>query len=200
MSSVGPGSGLMHFRVAKSFDDGKFTVAADIEVHKLLTRPTTLATTSSSTFPVRVAVSKTSSTPPGIPRTNLPDFLFKAALDPGFGHYEVVGILSPFRDRVYPCGVGSCHRCGSSGGMRGQRDFRSWRRINDGRIGGGVGATARLPVVAKKADVMLHFQGGDGIGRYSSAQLADVTARPDGTLAPIRGAAYLAELELHPSP
>ena len=34
-----------------------------------------------------------------------PDFLFKASLDPGFGHYEILGIVSEFRDRVYPCGV-----------------------------------------------------------------------------------------------
>src|SRR5262249_31961073 len=72
--------------------------------------------------------------------------------------------------------------------------------FNDSRVGGGVGATARFPVVAKKLDLVAHFQGGDGIGRYSSAQLADVTARPDGTLAPIRTAAWLGMLELHPTP
>src|SRR5229473_655098 len=31
-----------------------------------------------------------------------PDFLVKATLDPGWGHYEVVGILSPFRDGFIP--------------------------------------------------------------------------------------------------
>src|SRR5713101_5469570 len=31
-----------------------------------------------------------------------PDVLVKATVDPAWGHYEVVGILSPFRDRVYP--------------------------------------------------------------------------------------------------
>src|SRR5579859_2574876 len=34
-----------------------------------------------------------------------PDIIFKAALDPGFGHYEVFGIVSVFRNRIYPCGV-----------------------------------------------------------------------------------------------
>jgi hypothetical protein len=128
-----------------------------------------------------------------------PDFLAKAAFDPGWGHYEVVGIFSPFRDRVYPCGAVPVivadlpANCGGSGtSVAGAYNY--------GTYGGGVGATARLPVVQKKLDVVLHFQGGDGIGRYSSAQLADVTARPDGTLAPIRGAAYLGEIELHPSP
>jgi hypothetical protein len=130
-----------------------------------------------------------------------PDFLVKAALDPGWGHYEVVGILSPFRNRVYPCGAlpivvatlpATCGTPASGTSVGGA--------YNDTRIGGGVGITARLPIVAKKADLVAHFQGGDGIGRYSSAQLADVTARPNGTLAPIRSAAWLGMLELHPSP
>ena len=39
--------------------------------------------------------------------------------------------------------------------------------------------------------------GGDGIGRYGSAQLADLTIRPDGTQALIRTGHGLAGLELH---
>jgi hypothetical protein len=130
-----------------------------------------------------------------------PDFLVKATLDPGWGHYEIVGILSPFRDRVYPCGAqpiivanlpASCGTPASATSVGGA--------YNDTRVGGGVGFTARFPLVAKKIDLVGHFQGGDGIGRYSSAQLSDVTARPNGTLAPIRSAAWLGSLELHPSP
>jgi hypothetical protein len=130
-----------------------------------------------------------------------PDFLVKATLDPGWGHYEIVGILSPFRDRVYPCGAqplltaatGLNAACGGS-------NTSVAGAFSDTRVGGGVGFTARLPLLAKKVDLVGHFQGGDGIGRYSSAQLADVTARPNGTLAPIRSAAWLGMLELHPNP
>jgi hypothetical protein len=125
-----------------------------------------------------------------------PDFLVKATLDPGWGHYEVVGILSPFRNRVYPCGALSVTQpiagCANAADVAGA--------FNDTRVGGGVGFTARFPVVAKKLDLVGHFQGGDGIGRYSSAQLRDVTARPNGTLAPIRSAAWLGMLEAHPTP
>jgi hypothetical protein len=126
-----------------------------------------------------------------------PDFLVKATYDPGWGHYEIVGILSPFRDRVYPCGAlplpafptATCTAANSVAGA-----------FNSSTVGGGVGATARLPFAQKKIEFMAHFQGGDGIGRYSTAQLSDVTARPNGTLAPIRTAAYLGEIELHPNP
>ena len=134
-----------------------------------------------------------------------PDFMVKATLDPGWGHFEVVGIVSPFRDRVYPCGAqplltlatGLNPGC-TVGGVASTASV--FGAFNDGRTGGGIGATGRIPFANKKIEIMAHFQGGDGIGRYSSAQLADVTARPNGTLAPIRSAAWLGELELHPNP
>ena len=31
-----------------------------------------------------------------------PDFIVKAAFEPGWGHYEVFGVVSQFRDRVFP--------------------------------------------------------------------------------------------------
>jgi hypothetical protein len=185
-------------RVTKSFGD-KFTVAASVEGPQTTYTAHNTGLNFLFNIPGAGGGLENFVDATGYTANKSPDFLFKAALDPGFGHYEVVGIVSPFRDRVYPCGAvpvivadlpTDCAGSGTS--VAGA--------YNDSRVGGGVGATARLPVVAKKADVVLHFQGGDGIGRYSSAQLSDVTARPDGTLAPIRSAAYLAELELHPSP
>ncbi len=32
-----------------------------------------------------------------------PDFIVKGAWEPGWGHYEVFGILSNFRTRIFPC-------------------------------------------------------------------------------------------------
>ena len=31
-----------------------------------------------------------------------PDFIGKLAFQPGFGHYEILGIVSHFRDRIFP--------------------------------------------------------------------------------------------------
>jgi len=187
------------FRVAKDF--GKFALGASIEGPQ-------------TTFGGRGSNNNFFFNTPGVggglnnfvdttgyTANKAPDFLVKATFDPKWGHYEVVGILSTFRDRVYPCGAqplltaatGLPAACGGS-------NTSVANAFNDTRIGGGVGAFARLPIVAKKVDLVAHVQGGDGIGRYSSAQLADVTARPDGTLAPIRSAAYLGMLELHPNP
>ena len=126
-----------------------------------------------------------------------PDFIVKAALDPGWGHYEVFGVISTFRDRVFPCGgIGATATC-TVNGTTGPSVAGAF---NDSRSGGGIGANLRAPVFHKYGDVGLHFMGGDGIGRYGSAQLADVTARPNGTLAPIRGGHVLGTVELHPTP
>ena len=123
-----------------------------------------------------------------------PDFIVKAAFDPGVGHYEIFGIVSTFRNRIYPCALASvANPC--SNGTTAPSAFGAF---NDSRTGGGVGANARWLLAQKKVGVGIHFLGGDGVGRYSSAQLADVTARPDGTLAPIRGGSALGTLEFYP--
>ena len=184
------------FRVIKDF--GKFAVGASIE------GPQT--TIGGRGFPANSFFNNTCDSagllnqfdPNGCTINKSPDFFVKGTLDPGWGHYEVVGILSPFRNRVYPCGAqplpaafpsGACTAANSTVGA-----------FNDTRVGGGIGVTGRFPVIAKKLDLVAHFQGGDGIGRYSSAQLKDVTERPNGTLAPIRTAAWLGMLEAHPTP
>jgi hypothetical protein len=122
-----------------------------------------------------------------------PDFVFKAAFEPGWGHYEIFGVVSTFRDRISPCGATPAGTaCGGLIGPSGAGSF------NDRRVGGGVGANARVTVF-KKADLGFHFLGGDGVGRYGTTSLPDVTARPDGTLALIHSFQSLATIELHPT-
>jgi hypothetical protein len=71
---------------------------------------------------------------------------------------------------------------------------------NDSRNGGGFGVSGFAPLIAKKLDIGLKATYGSGIGRFGSAQLADVTARNDGSLATLKNAMWLAKLELHPTP
>lgn len=125
-----------------------------------------------------------------------PDLVVKMAWEPGFGHYELFGVFSEFRDRVFPCvpltGTTAPAGCASITAGTGA--------TNDSRAGGGIGANARWALFAKKVDLGFHFFGGDGIGRYGSAGLADTTARPDGTLAPIHNFQTLGTLQFHPTP
>lgn len=110
-----------------------------------------------------------------------PDFVFKAAAEPGFGHFEVFGVVRRFRDRVYP-GAGVASAVGAY-------DFST--------TAGGVGANARVSFYHKHIDVGGHFLGGDGMGRYGSSGLPDVTVNPDGTLALLKSAQGLGTLEFH---
>ncbi|HKW56805.1 MAG TPA: hypothetical protein VJN42_05545 [Candidatus Acidoferrum sp.] len=127
-----------------------------------------------------------------------PDFIVKAAYEPGFGHYELFAIVSGFRARVYPCSA-AVALVALPAGCPGVAPSAA-NPFNDTRVGGGAGFNARFPIIPNnKGEFGVHFLGGDGIGRYSSAQIADVTSRPNGTLAPIRGGSALGTLELHPS-
>lgn len=111
-----------------------------------------------------------------------PDFVGKIAFEPGFGHYEIFGIMRDFRDRIYP---GAILTKPSATGA-----------YNNSEIGGGMGANARW-TFAKKYDLGIHFLGGDGVGRYGSSTLADVVASPDGYLVPVRNYQALGTLEYH---
>jgi hypothetical protein len=71
---------------------------------------------------------------------------------------------------------------------------------NTSTTGGGLGASFNVPLFHKHVDFGLKGVAGDGIGRYGDAQLADATARPDGTLALIRNAQGLGRLEWHATP
>jgi hypothetical protein len=72
--------------------------------------------------------------------------------------------------------------------------------FNDSRTGGGVGFSGRFPLSDKKLDIGIKGSYGDGLGRYTSAQLPDATLRPDGTMALIRGAGWLGRIEWHATP
>ena len=138
-----------------------------------------------------------------------PDIVVKAAADPGVGHYEVFGILSTFRNRVYPCGVVGTNAKDTAPPavptvlpcpVNGSTAPSAIGAFEDTRVGGGLGASLRVPVFTKKLEFGLQGAAGDGIGRYGSAQIADLTLRPDGTQALIRTAHALGELEFHPTP
>jgi hypothetical protein len=112
-----------------------------------------------------------------------PDFIFKAAAEPGFGHFEVFGVVRRFRDRVYP---GATATTPSAAGAY---DFST--------TAAGFGANARVSLVHKHIDIGGHFLGGDGMGRYGSSGLPDVTVNPNGTLALLKSAQGLGTLEFH---
>jgi hypothetical protein len=112
-----------------------------------------------------------------------PDFIVKAAFEPGFGHWEVFGIVRTFQDRVFPNATAAIP---SSAGA-----------YNNITPSGGIGANVRGSLAKKHIDVGLHFLGGDGVGRYGTSTLAEATVRPNGEIVAMRNYMGLATLEWH---
>ncbi len=122
-----------------------------------------------------------------------PDLIAKVAFEPGFGHYEIFGVYSRFRDRVFPCEENfASATCGA-----GLKAASPNLAFNDSRNGGGIGANARWSFDKKRLDFGVHFLGGDGIGRYGASGLADSAVHADGTLALIHSYQGLGTLEWH---
>ncbi|HEY1767709.1 MAG TPA: hypothetical protein VGG26_08640 [Terracidiphilus sp.] len=107
-----------------------------------------------------------------------PDFIAKIAIEPGWGHWELFGIGRSFRDRIYPT---------------------TGAAFNNTVWGGGIGGGFRAPVASKKVTIGLKGLWGEGVGRYGSSTIADVTIRPNGTLSPLHGFSAISTLEMNPT-
>ena len=113
-----------------------------------------------------------------------PDYIAKIVFEPGFGHYEVFGIASVFNDRVYPNYASTTVPKGSGA-------------YDASTLGGGLGVNARVSLLQKHLDIGAHALGGNGVGRYGTSSLPDVTVRPDGKLAKLRSGQLLGTIEWH---
>jgi hypothetical protein len=121
-----------------------------------------------------------------------PDIVAKLAFEPGFGHYEVFGVYSRFRDRVFPCEEAS-----ATFPCDGLTSPSPVGAFNASKNGGGVGANARWSFDKKRIDFGLHGFVGSGIGRYGTGGLPDASIRNDGTFDLVRSYQGLSTLEWH---
>jgi hypothetical protein len=122
-----------------------------------------------------------------------PDLVFKAALEPSkWSHFEIFGLYTRFRDRIFPCATASATSI--CDGVTGPSAAGA---LNNSRDGWGAGGNGRVSLLNKHVDVGMHFLGGAGIGRYGTVGLSDATVRPDGTLSPLRSYQALGTLEYH---
>jgi hypothetical protein len=166
-----------------------------------LYNPTVTTCSSASTVnPTTGAVSTATTCTPttGYAFNPSPDIVAKLVFEPGFGHYEIFGIYSRFRDRVFPCAEASASSAttGLPCGTTIVAPTASGA-YESAKSGGGFGANARWSFANKRVDFGLHFLGGNGIGRYGSGGLADTSVHGDGTLDLIRNYQGLATLEWH---
>jgi hypothetical protein len=109
----------------------------------------------------------------------LPDLVAKAAIDPGFGHYELFVTERFFR----------------------ARDIVTGKQTNVKTNATGFGGNVIIPVVPKIVDFQAGILAGRGVGRYGSSQLPDATVNPINLgLDPLRGFQALVGLTVRPGP
>jgi len=125
----------------------------------------------------------------------IPDIVEKVAFDPGWGHYEVLGLQRWFTDRSQSCNLVVPAACPGAFGLA-----NLGAGSNVTTMGWGVGGSVLLPVLPKFLDVQGSVLYGKGIGRYGSGQMADVTFARDGSLSPLTQLEALVGAVLHLTP
>ena len=113
---------------------------------------------------------------------SIPDIVGKVAIEPGFGHYELKGLVRFFEDRVSPT---------TAAGPGGRTETAT---------GHGIGGAATLPVIDRALDLQVSGLVGRGIGRYGTSQLPDFALKPGGGIAPIPTFQLLAGAVAHVQP
>jgi outer membrane murein-binding lipoprotein Lpp len=167
------------FRIAKSFFNDELWLAASAENPQTIYYPSAgSAPGDLGTINVNNAGGSTFA-PTVLYSTEVaPDLAVKAALDPGWGHYEVYGVARFIHDRISTLGDGTSHTVSA----------------------GGAGAAALLPIIPSVLDIYGSFLAGKGIGRYGSAQLPDAVIGPNGKPEPLTEYQALVGVIAHPIP
>jgi len=123
-----------------------------------------------------------------------PDIIGKVAFDPGWGHFEALGMVRFFTDSVFTCNPAFVLPNGTCTSVVGNIGSAS----SHVTVGEGFGGSVLLPIIPKFLDVQASALYGKGIGRYGAAQLSDVVVASDGTLSPITALHLLVGAVAHP--
>ena len=109
---------------------------------------------------------------------DIPDIVVKAAYEPCWGHFEVFNLTRNFQSSLLPAGSTSLNNSSTTSEA----------------VGGGV----NIPIIPKQLNIMASGLYGDGIGRYGSGQLPDVTQDKSGAIHPITAMHLLGGLTWQP--
>jgi hypothetical protein len=132
-----------------------------------------------------------------------PDVLAKLALDPGWGHFEIIGIGRFAHETIYP---GETTNSNLYGGLKDivsglvvAPALTSAGAISNSLVLGGLGGSFRVPL-GSKLSLGTKALYGPGVGRYGNSTLSDVTANANGALKPIHDFSGLFTFEANPTP
>jgi len=169
------------FRVTQKFND-MFTAAISLESPQAIIA--NAKAPGSGTVVTTLAGTANNNSTQNYSTDGLPDAIAKLAIDPGFGHFEVLGIARQFRDRIDPVAA--------AGGVAAGK--------NDRASGSGIGANMILPIVPKMLSFQASILSGKGVGRYGTDQLPDFTTHPDGTISAVKSTQALVGFTANPTP
>ena len=177
-------------RVVKDFDDHKFWAGLSIEEPQTLFTRTTNCFANPAVQPTTAVGGGTlENTQCGGSNVNsiqaysdnsAPDIIAKIAADPGFGHYELWGILRFLDGRTSFAAAGT--------------------GISRNTTGQGIGGGMILPVVPKMLDFQVSGLVGQGVGRYGTSQLPDATFGATGAIKPLSQYSIMGGFVGHPIP
>lgn len=152
------------------------------------TTTTTTCATPTSTSTCVTSVTATTTNITAYANNVAPDLVVKFAFDAPKFHGEIGGLGRWMRDYYYPV---------TWGGTASAPTFTYTQTYQQHTAAaGGIFGSAR-GYLSKYAEIAVQAMAGTGVGRYGSAQLADVTLRPDETLEPIRNYHGLFSIETH---
>lgn len=159
-------------RITKDFLDKKLWLSASAE----LADTNYSALNGGTNYDVNITGAGNLGTVTSLSANQYPDFIVKAAAEPGWGHYEVYDLV---------------------------RTLQSGTRVNGALSSANittnaVGAGIILPIIPKYLTVMGSGLVGESVGRYGSATLVDATSFSSGELAPVRGSQFLTGITYAP--
>ena len=177
-------------RVVKDFDDHKLWVGVSLEEPQTLfgsaagpnclTGAAATTATGGGTLEYTQCGGSNVNTIQAYSDNNAPDVIAKIAADPGWGHYELYGLLRFLSGRVSFASTGN----GKSYNTTGE----------------GIGAGMILPLVPRMLDFQVGGLVGQGVGRYGTSQLADATFNPVGKIEPLSEYSIMGGFVGHPIP
>jgi hypothetical protein len=109
-------------------------------------------------------------------QNDVPDVVFKAAYEPGWGHFEVYDLLRTFKSTLGASATAS-------------------KETTVNAVGGGV----ILPLIPKQLTLQASGAYGKGLGRYGAGQLADATEDITGQFVPLTETQLLAGITFDPT-
>lgn len=166
-------------RIVKGFAHGKYHLGLAFEEpqNSFYTGPNGAAPASAGTVTTSFSGGGTNNSATTYTDEIAPDTILKFAADPGWGHYEIFGLMKFINNRV--SFVGNGH--------------------NNTQIAGGGGGSTILPIIKGRLDIQLSGAIGKGIGRYGTSQLPDATTGNNGAVVPLTNLSATAGIVGHPA-